>query len=106
MQKMLPEARSVLRSSPVVFLTDSTATGGRGAEPMMDLLKAFRPIGIDFLSTIVFVALYAITGSIRAGIALGIAVGVIQIGYIFYRGKRPDLMQWASLALVVILGSA
>jgi intracellular septation protein len=73
---------------------------------MMDLLKAFRPIGIDFLSTIVFVAFYAITGSIRAGIALGIAVGVIQIGYIFYRGKRPDLMQWASLALVVILGSA
>ena len=73
---------------------------------MKDLLKAFRPIGIDFLSTIVFIAFYAITGSIRLGIMLGIAVGVGQIGLIFWRGRRPDLMQWASLGLVVVLGSA
>ena len=70
---------------------------------MRDLLKAFRPIGIDFLSTIVFIAFYAITGSIRLGIMLGIAVGVGQIGLIFWRGRRPDLMQWASLGLVVVL---
>ena len=36
----------------------------------------------------------------------GIAVGVGQIGLLFARGKRPDLMQWASLGLVVVLGSA
>jgi intracellular septation protein A len=73
---------------------------------MLNLLKAFRPLAVDFLSTIVFVAFYAITGNIRAGIALGIAVGIVQIGYIFWRGNRPDVMQWASLALVVVLGSA
>lgn len=73
---------------------------------MMDLLKAFRPLAVDFLSTIVFVAFYAISGSIRLGILLGIAAGVCQIGVIFWRGRRPDLMQWASLALVVVLGSA
>lgn len=73
---------------------------------MLDLLKAFRPILVDFLSTIVFVAVYAITGKIAFGIAAGMATGVVQIGLVFYRGKRPDPMQWASLALVVVLGSA
>ncbi|HEY4115524.1 MAG TPA: septation protein IspZ [Rhizomicrobium sp.] len=72
----------------------------------MYFLRALRPLASDFLSTIVFVAFYAITGSIRAGVMLGIAVGVGQIAYIFWRGKRPDIMQWASLALVVVLGSA
>lgn len=72
----------------------------------MYFLRAIRPIANDFLSTIIFVAFYAITGNIRAGIVLGIAVGTGQILYIFWRGKRPDLMQWASLALVIVLGSA
>jgi intracellular septation protein len=73
---------------------------------VLNLLKAFRPLAVDFLSTIVFVAVYAITGNIRIGIAAGIVIGVAQIASIFWRGKRPDLMQWASLALVVVLGSA
>ena len=73
---------------------------------MTDLLKAFRPLALDFLSTIVFVAVYAITGNIRLGIGAGIVVGIGQIAAIFWRGKRPDIMQWASLALVVVLGSA
>jgi intracellular septation protein A len=72
---------------------------------VIGLLRAFKPLAVDFLSTIVFVAVYAATGNIRAGIAVGIAIGVGQIGFIFWRGKRPDLMQWASLALVVVLGS-
>jgi intracellular septation protein len=72
---------------------------------VIDLLRAFKPLAVDFLSTIVFVAVYAATGNIRVGIAVGIGIGVAQIGFIFWRGKRPDLMQWASLALVVVLGS-
>ena len=72
----------------------------------MYFLRAIRPIANDFLSTIIFVGFYAITGSIRAGIVLGIAVGVGQILYIFWRRRRPDTMQWASLALVVVMGSA
>ncbi len=73
---------------------------------MLDLLKAFRPLAVDFLSTIVFVAVYAVTGNIRVGIAAGIVIGIGQIASIFWRGRRPDLMQWASLALVAVLGSA
>jgi len=73
---------------------------------MTNFLRAFRPIAIDFLSTIVFVILYLATGNIRVGVAAGIAVGVSQIGFLFFRNQRPDLMQWASLGLVVVLGSA
>ena len=73
---------------------------------MTNFLRAFQPIALDFLSTIVFVGLYLATGNIRVGVAAGIAVGIGQIGILFLRKQRPDLMQWASLGLVVVLGSA
>lgn len=73
---------------------------------MKHFLQAFRPITVDFLSTIFFVGVYAATHDIRVAIALGIALGVLQIAYIFVRGRKPYPMQWASLALVVVLGSA
>ncbi|HEY2445360.1 MAG TPA: septation protein IspZ [Rhizomicrobium sp.] len=73
---------------------------------MMNLLRAFRPIASDFLSTIVFVAAYSITGNITWGVGAGIAAGCAQIALLKGRGRKIDLMQWASLALVVVLGSA
>jgi intracellular septation protein A len=73
---------------------------------MMDLLKAFRPIASDFLSTIVFIAAFSATGSLAAGVGAGIATGCLQIAWLKWRGRTIDLMQWASLALVIVLGSA
>jgi len=73
---------------------------------MKYFLKAFRPLAEDFLSTIIFVAFYAITGSVRLGIVLGIGVGAAQIGYLLFRKRKIDLMQWLSLALVIVLGGA
>lgn len=73
---------------------------------MKHLLSAFRPLAEDFLSTIFFVAFYAITGSVRLAIALGMGVGVAQIAYLLARGRKIDLMQWVSLALVIVLGGA
>lgn len=73
---------------------------------MKNLLQAFRPILADFVSTIVFVALYAITGSIYAAIPLGIAAGILQIVWLRYRRIPVSTMQWASLALVIVLGGA
>lgn len=72
---------------------------------MKDLAKAFRPLLSDFLSTIVFIALSAATGNVKLAILAGMATGVVQIGLIFLRGSRPQLMQWASLVLVMVLGS-
>src|SRR5690348_11357398 len=102
---MWPGARSAWPRSHAAFPSASTATGAPH-KAMTYFFQAFRPLLVDFLSTIVFVALYAITGSIRTAIVLGIAVGIGQIALILWRGKRPDLMQWASLALVIVLGSA
>lgn len=73
---------------------------------MKHFLQAFRPIAVDFLSTIFFVGVYAVTHDIRWAIALGIALGVLQIAYALVRGRKPYPMQWASLVLVVVLGSA
>lgn len=73
---------------------------------MLMFLKAFKPILSDFIATIVFVALYAITGSIYAAIPLGIAAGIAQIVWLKYRREPITTMQWASLALVIVLGGA
>ena len=73
---------------------------------MLHFLKAFKPIFADFVATIVFIALYAITGSIYAAIPLGIAAGILQIAWLKYRGSPVSTMQWASLALVIVLGGA
>jgi intracellular septation protein A len=73
---------------------------------MLNLLRAFRPIASDFLSTIVFIVAYEATGSIYAGVGAGIVVAFGQIAWLKWRGRRIDMMQWASLALVVVLGSA
>jgi intracellular septation protein A len=73
---------------------------------MLMFLKAFRPILSDFLATIVFIAFYAITGSIYAAIPLGIAAGIVQIAWLKYRRQPIGTMQWASLALVIVLGGA
>jgi intracellular septation protein len=73
---------------------------------MLNLLRAFRPIASDFLSTIVFIIAYEATASIVVGVAVGIVMAFAQIGWLKWRGRKIDLMQWASLALVVVLGSA
>jgi intracellular septation protein len=73
---------------------------------MLNLLRAFRPIASDFLSTIIFIIAYEVTGSIVAGVCTGIAIAFAQIGWLKWRGRKIDMMQWASLALVVVLGSA
>jgi len=60
----------------------------------------------DLLSTIVFLAIYAITGSILITTIAGVTTGVVQIARLKFRGEAIDTMQWASLALVVVFGGA
>ena len=68
--------------------------------------QALRQLINDFLSAIFFFAVYSLTGSIFAGTAIAIAVGAAQ----FIRLKRArrtiEPMQWMSLGLVLVLGSA
>jgi intracellular septation protein A len=60
----------------------------------------------DMLSTIVFVALYLTIGDIYLATGVAIAIGILQIVYFKFRGRIVDPMQWMSLALVIVFGTA
>jgi len=66
----------------------------------------FRRLLADFFSTIVFLAVFLITDNILLATGVGIAGAVGQFILAKVRGQKLDLMTYASVALVVVLGSA
>ncbi len=66
----------------------------------------FAKLGTDFLSTIVFVAIYWITGNVVLATGVAIAGAVIQVIHARIKGLQLGFMTYASLALVIVLGSA
>jgi intracellular septation protein len=60
----------------------------------------------DFLSTILFLLLVLFTGNVLLGTCVAIAGAVVQLVYARVRGQTLDVMTYASLALVVVLGGA
>src|ERR1700709_2709099 len=66
----------------------------------------FAKLATDFLSTIVFVALYAIIDNVVIATSVAIAVAVAQVIYAHIKGAQLGFMTYASLALVIVLGSA
>ncbi|HVZ90684.1 MAG TPA: septation protein IspZ [Rhizomicrobium sp.] len=71
---------------------------------MSHLFRAFRPLLEDFLSLIVFAVLYAAIDNLIVAVAAGMAISLGQIAWERYRGRKIEIMQWASLALVFVLG--
>ncbi len=70
------------------------------------LVHAGRWLAADMLSTLGFVALYAITRNFYVAAGLGIALGLGQIAYLRFRRAPIDAMQWMSLGLVIVFGGA
>ena len=66
----------------------------------------FVKLGTDFLSTIVFVAIYWITGNVVLATGVAIAGAVIQVIHAHLKDRQLGFMTYASLALVIVLGSA
>jgi intracellular septation protein len=66
----------------------------------------FAKLGTDFLSTIVFVAIYWATGNVVLATGVAIAGAVIQLIQARIKGLQLGFMTYASLALVIVLGSA
>lgn len=66
----------------------------------------FVRLGTDFLSTLVFLALYLTTGNVVLATGVAIAGAVVQLIYARFRGQPLNFMTYASLALVIVLGSA
>jgi intracellular septation protein A len=73
---------------------------------MKNLLHAGKFLLLDMASTLFFLAVYLWTGNVPLSVALGIALGFVQIGWQFARAKPIDTMQWLSLFLVVTSGAA
>jgi intracellular septation protein len=68
--------------------------------------SALLQLGEDFLSTIVFLALFVASGNLALAVACALAVGIGQFALLRCRGKPNDLMQGLSLALVIGFGAA
>ncbi|WP_024513406.1 septation protein IspZ [Bradyrhizobium sp. ARR65] len=63
-------------------------------------------LATDFLSAIVFLVVYLVTGSVIIGAAVAIAGSVAQVIYARIRGQQLNFMTYASIGLVVVLGGA
>lgn len=60
----------------------------------------------DFFSTIIFLAVYAASGDILIATGVAIASGIGQFTLARIKRQKLDIMTWASLALVIVLGAA
>ena len=68
--------------------------------------KVFRQLFVDFFSTIVFLVVYLATGDVLIATGVAIVGAIGQFIYARVKGQKLDVMTWASLALVIVLGSA
>src|SRR5450432_3076925 len=66
----------------------------------------FARLAADFFSTIVFLALYLISGNVLLATGVAIAGAVAQVLYARVKDQQLGFMTYASLALVIVLGSA
>jgi len=68
------------------------------------MAAAARQLAADFLSTIVYLAVYLGTGRIELAVGVAVAAALVQLALMRSRGRAIDAMQWMSLALVLTLG--
>jgi len=73
---------------------------------MKNLLFAAKPLALDLISTLVFVALSAITHNVLLATAVAMAAGGARVVWLRMRSERVSAMQWMSLGLVVVFGAA
>ncbi|HEY2870640.1 MAG TPA: septation protein IspZ [Reyranella sp.] len=73
---------------------------------MKNLLQAGRVLAMDLASTILFLALYLITDNLIFSVALGMVLGVTQIGWQYMRKQPIGSLQLLSVVLILASGSA
>ena len=73
---------------------------------MANLLKSAQLLVSDLASTLLFLAVLLITKDLILAVALGVGLGIVQIGWLMARRKPIDTMQWLSIGLVVVSGAA
>ena len=66
----------------------------------------FKRLGSDFLATLLFLALYFGTGNLMLATGVAIAAAVAQTIHASIKGESLGFVAYASLVLVIVLGSA
>lgn len=66
----------------------------------------FAKLAADFFSTILFLVIYLATDNVLLATGVAIAGAIAQVIYSRVKGKPLGYMTYASLALVIVLGSA
>ncbi|HQV04610.1 MULTISPECIES: septation protein IspZ [unclassified Novosphingobium] len=69
------------------------------------LLSAVAPLVVDLGSTLAFYAILAITGDPRLAASVGMALAVGQLVFAKVRHRPIAPLQWASIAVVLIVGT-
>lgn len=72
---------------------------------MRNLLSSAKVLLSDLASTLFFLVLFLLTRNLILSVALGMALGVTQIGLELARKKPVETMQWLSLFLVLASGT-
>ena len=70
------------------------------------MTNVFAKLASDFLSTIIFLIVYAITGDVLVATGVSIAGAVAQFIYAQIMKTHLGYMTYASLGLVIVLGTA
>ncbi|THD70803.1 MAG: intracellular septation protein [Bradyrhizobium sp.] len=68
--------------------------------------NVFAKLATDFFSTIVFLVVYFATDNVVLATGVAVAGSVAQVIYAHFRGQPLGFMTYASLALVIVLGTA
>ena len=68
--------------------------------------NVFARLASDFFSTIVFLVIYVATDNIILATGVAIAGAVAQVIHSRIKGRDLGYMTWASLGLVIVLGTA
>jgi intracellular septation protein A len=72
---------------------------------MRNLLSSAKVLLSDLASTLFFLVLFLLTKNLILSVALGMALGITQIGLELARKKPVETMQWLSLFLVLASGT-
>ncbi|HLG46649.1 MAG TPA: septation protein IspZ [Reyranella sp.] len=73
---------------------------------MRNLLQAGRVLAMDLASTILFLIVYLTTEDLIVAVALGMVLGVAQIGWQYMRRQPIGSLQLLSVVLILASGSA
>lgn len=73
---------------------------------MQDFLRATKSLLLDLASTICFLVVLLLTHNTVLSVAVGAALGVLQIAIQVVRGKPVHMMEWLSILLIVATGTA